>query len=134
MHPPDGEPMKAARVAEAVKEARYGLLDRARHDFLPLALDVFGGVAPTADAFLMRLAAIAVRKRTGQTEGSAFSACYSIILNKWRTRLSVAVYREVANAILAGARNARGGVQLCQVEGSEGGVPLFEAVRPIVGS
>ena len=59
-HPLDGEPMKAARVAEAEKEARYGLLGRARHDFLPLALDVFGRLAPMADDFFMRLAAVAV--------------------------------------------------------------------------
>ena len=45
------------------------------------------------------------------TEGPAFSAKYSVLLNKWRTRLSVALHREVANAIIAGARNARGGAR-----------------------
>jgi hypothetical protein len=47
-------------------------LDRTRYGFLPLAFDVFGGVAPTADDFFQRLAEIAVRKRTTLTEGPAF--------------------------------------------------------------
>jgi hypothetical protein len=121
-------------VAEAGKEASYVTMDRDRRDFMPVALDVHGGVTPTADEFFQRLAAIAVRKRSSLTEGPAFSAKYSVLLNKWRTRLSVALHREVANSILAGARNARGGERICPVEGSEGGVHLFEPVRPIVGS
>jgi hypothetical protein len=133
-HAPDGEPLRSARVAEAGKEASYVTMDRDRRDFMPVALDVHGGVTPTADEFFQRLAAIAVRKRSSLTEGPAFSAKYSVLLNKWRTRLSVALHREVANSILAGARNARGGERICPVEGSEGGVHLFEPVRPIVGS
>ena len=132
-HPPDGEPLRSARVAEAGKETSYRSLDRTRYGFLPLAFDVFGGVAPTADDFFQRLAAIAVRKRTTLTEGPAFSAKYSVLLNKWRTRLSVALHREVANAIIAGARNARGGERACPAEGSEGVIHLFEPVRPVVG-
>jgi len=59
---------------------------------------------------------------------------YSVLLNKWRTRLSVALHREVANdAIIAGARNARGGERACPAEGSEGVIHLFEPVRPVVG-
>ena len=66
--------------------------------------------------------------------GPAFSAKYSVLLNKWQTRFSVALNREVANSILAGARNARGGEKICPAEGSEGGVHLFEPIRPVVGS
>jgi hypothetical protein len=120
-------------VAEAGKETSYRSLDRTRYGFLPLAFDVFVGVAPTADDFFQRLAAIAVRKRTTLTEGPAFSAKYSVLLNKWRTRLSVALQREVANAIIAGARNARGGERACPAVGSEGVIHLFEPVRPVVG-
>jgi hypothetical protein len=82
-------------------------LDRTRYGFLPLAFDVFGGVASTADDFFQRLAAIAIRKRTTLTEGPAFSAKYSVLLNKWRTRHSVALHREVANAIIAGGGTKR---------------------------
>jgi hypothetical protein len=71
--------------------------------------------------------------RTTLAEGPAFSAKYSILLNKWRTRLSVAWHREVANAIIAGARNARGGERACPAEGSEGVIHLFEPVRSVVG-
>jgi hypothetical protein len=42
--------------------------------------------------------------------------------------LSVPLY--MANAIIAGARNARGGERACPAEGSEGVIHLFE---PVVG-
>jgi hypothetical protein len=77
---------------------------------------------------------IAVRNRTSLTKDPAFSPKYSVLLNKWRTRLLVALNREAANSILAGARNAREGGRICPAEGSEGGVHLFEPVRPVVGS
>ena len=88
--------MRSARVAEAGKEASYSTLDHGRYVFMPLTFDVHGGVAPKADEFFQRLAAIAVRNRTSLTEGPAFSAKYSVLLNKWRTRLSVALNREQA--------------------------------------
>jgi hypothetical protein len=133
-HTPDGEPLRAARLAEDKKEASYRLLDRGRYNFLPLAFDVFGGAAPKADEFFQRFAALAVRNRTGLADGSAFSARYSALLGKWRTRFSVALNREIANSIIVGARNARGGERICPGEGSEGGLHLFDPVRPVVGS
>ena len=100
--------MKAARVAEHKKEVSYTDLDLTSHDFLALALDVFGGLVPRADEFLRQLASFAVTRRSGFTEGPQFSKRYSVILHKWRTRLSVILNREIANAITEGARNARG--------------------------
>jgi hypothetical protein len=64
--PPDGEPGWRRRGRRLHRS-----LDRTRYGFLPLAFDVFGGVAPTANDFFQRLAAIAVRKRTTLTEGPA---------------------------------------------------------------
>jgi hypothetical protein len=116
-------------VVEARKKASYSTLDHGRYDLMPLAFDVHGGVALKADEFFQRLAAIGVRNRISLTKGPAFSAKYSVLLNKWRARLSVALNREVANSILAGARNARGGERICPAEGSEGGVHMFEPVR-----
>ena len=82
-HAPDGEPLRSAWVAEVGKEASYSTLDHGRYDFMPLAFDVHGGVAPKADESLRRRrAAIAVRNRTSLTEGLAFSAKYSVLLNK----------------------------------------------------
>jgi adenine C2-methylase RlmN of 23S rRNA A2503 and tRNA A37 len=40
---------------------------------------------------------------------------------------------ETTIAIIAGARNARGGERACPAEGSEGVIHLFEPVRPVVG-
>ena len=108
-HTPDGLPVCAARIAEEKKDASYAALDRSSLDFLPLALDVFGGLAPRADDFVRRLASIVVTRRTGYSEGPHFSPKYAILLNKWRTRLSLTLNREIANAIFEGARNARGG-------------------------
>ena len=48
-------------MAEVGKEASYSTLDHGRYDFMPLAFDVHGGVAPKADKFFPRLAANAVR-------------------------------------------------------------------------
>ena len=77
-------------MAEEKKEASYFSLEREFYDFLPLAFDVFGGAAPKAEDFLKRLASMAVTKRTGLSEGPHFSAKYTVLLNKWRTRLSTA--------------------------------------------
>ena len=86
------------------KEASYFSLEREFYDFLPLAFDVFGGAAaPKAEDFLKRLASMAVTKRTGLSKGPHFSAKYTVLLNKWRTRLSTALNREVANCIIEGA-------------------------------
>jgi hypothetical protein len=95
----------AARIAEGKKEDSYAALDKTSHAFLPLAFDVFCGTAPRADEFLRRLASfsdvcIVVTRRTGYSEGPNFSPNYAILLHKWRTRLSLTISREIANAIL----------------------------------
>ena len=43
-------------------------------------------------------------RRTGYSEGPNFSPNYAILLHKWRTRLSLTINREIANAIFEGAR------------------------------
>jgi hypothetical protein len=126
---------------------------------MPLAFDVHGGVVPTADEYLFSLVDSCSRwwtlpaarggcgsqahlrgsqaHRERVSHGWAvyiLGEAYSVILNKWRTRLSVALHREVANPILAGAQNARRGERVCSAEGSRGGVHLFEPVRPVVGA
>ena len=61
------------------------------------------------------------------TAGSKrFSAKYTVLLNKWRTRLSTALNREVANCIIEGARNARGGERLDSNSVAAGSLHLFE--------
>ena len=96
-----------------------------------LAFDVFCGTAPRADKFLRRLASIVVTRRTGYCEGPNFSPNYAILLHKWRTRLSLTINREVANAIFQGARNARGGEQHFVASRSlaESNLHLFEPVQ-----
>jgi hypothetical protein len=104
-HTPDGLPVCAARIAEGKKEdSRYAALDKTSHAFLPLAFDVFCGTALQADEFLRRLASIVVTRRTGYSEGpNLFSPNYAILLHKWRTRLSLTINREIADAIFEGA-------------------------------
>ncbi len=130
-HTPDGLPVCAARIAEGKKEDSYAALDKTSHAFLPLAFDVFCGTAPRADEFLRRLASIVVTRRTGYSEGPNFSPNYAILLHKWRTRLSLTINREIANAIFEGARNARGGErQFAAGRGlAESNLHLFEPVQ-----
>ena len=106
-------------------------MDKTSHAFLPLAFDVFCGTAPRADEFLRRLASIVVTRRTGYSEGPNFSPNYAILLHKWRTRLSLTINREIANAIFEGARNARGGErQFAAGRGlAESNLHLFEPVQ-----
>jgi hypothetical protein len=87
--------------------------------------------APRADEFLRRLASIVVIRRTGYSEGPNFSPNYAILLHKWRTRLSLIINREIANAIFEGARNARGGKrQFAAGRGlAESNLHLFEPVQ-----
>jgi hypothetical protein len=56
---------------------------------------------------------------------------YAILLHKWRTRLSLTINRETANAIFKGARNARGGErQFAAGRGlAESNLHLFEPVQ-----
>ncbi len=56
---------------------------------------------------------------------------YAILLHKWRTRLSLTINREIANAIFKGARNARGGErQFAAGRGlAESNLHLFEPVQ-----
>ena len=130
-HTPDGLPVCAARIAEGKKEDSYAALDKTSHAFLPLAFDVFCGTAPRADEFLRRLASIVVTRRTGYSEGPNFSPNYAILLHKWRTRLSLTINREIANAIFEGARNARGGErQFAAGRGlAESNLHLFEPIQ-----
>jgi hypothetical protein len=73
---------------------------------------------------------MAVTKRTGLSEGPHFSAKYTVLLNKWRTRLSTALNREVANCIIEGARNARGGERLDSNSVAAGSIHLFASIQP----
>jgi hypothetical protein len=77
------------------------------------------------------LASIVVTRRTGDSEGPNFSPNYAIFLHKWRTRLSLTINREIANAIFEGARNARGGErQFAASRGLvESNLHLFEPVQ-----
>ena len=70
---------------------------------------------------------MAVTKRTGLSEGPHFSAKYTVLLNKWRTRLPTTLNREVANCIIEGARNARGGERLDSNSVVAGSLHLFES-------
>ena len=128
---PDGEPIFAARMAEALKETRYSEMCRESLDFIPLAYDVFGGSAPKADEFLHQMASLAVRKHFGVSEGPEFSVRFSAILGKWKARLSTVLQREVANCLIEGARNARGGDRVDPTV-SDGLFHLFEPVLPDV--
>jgi hypothetical protein len=84
-----------------------------------------------AEDFFKRLASMAVTKRTGLSEGPHFSAKYTVLLKKWRTRLSTALNREVANCIIEGARNAtRGGERLDSNSVAAGSLHLFESMQP----
>jgi hypothetical protein len=78
------------------------------------------------------LASIVVTRRTGYSEGPNFSPNYGILLHKWRTRLSLTINWEIANAIIfEGARNARGGErQFAAGRGlAESNLHLFEPVQ-----
>jgi hypothetical protein len=76
------------------------------------------------------LASIVVTRRTGYSEGPNFSPNYAILLHMWRTRLSLTINREIANAIFEGARNARGGEQFAVGRGlAESNLHLFEPVQ-----
>jgi hypothetical protein len=66
------------------------------------------------------------------SEGPHFSAKYTVLLNKWRTRLSTALNREVANCIIEGARNARGGERLDSNSLVAGSLHLFESIAEAV--
>ena len=67
----------------------------------------------------------------GLSEGPHFSAKYTVLLNKWRTRLSTALNREVANCIIieGRARNARGGERLDSNSVAAGSLHLFESIQ-----
>jgi hypothetical protein len=77
------------------------------------------------------LTSIVVTRRTGYSEGPNFSPNYAILLHKWRTRLSLTINREIANAIFEGARNARGGErQFAAGRGlAESNLHFFEPVQ-----
>ncbi len=66
----------------------YAPLDRSSLEFVPLAFDVFGGVAPKAEHFINQLASLAVQKHHGVSEGVEFNIKYSAVLAKWKARLS----------------------------------------------
>ena len=55
---------------------------------------------------------------------------YVTLMGKWRTRLSLTIHREVANCIIVGARNARGGERLGTGHLSDGIFHLFDSIMP----
>jgi hypothetical protein len=59
---------------------------------------------------------------------------YAILLHKWRTRLSLTINMEIANAIFEGARNARGGErQFAADRGlAKSNLHLFEPVVQLI--
>jgi len=108
----------------------YVPLAHVPHEFLLLAFDVFCGRL-AFDEFLRRLASIVVTRRTGYSEGLNLSPNYAILLQKWRTRLSLTINREIADAIFGTAKNARGGErQFAAGRGlAESNLHLFEPVQ-----
>ena len=69
--------------------------------------------------------------RAGLSEGTTFLGLYTVLLNKWRTRLSTALNREVANCIIEGARNASGGGERLDSNSVvAGSLHLFESIQP----
>jgi hypothetical protein len=129
--PPDGEPLRSAQVAEAGKETSYRSLDRTRYGFLPqLGIRHIWWSRPDGRRLFPtpRGNCSSQAHHSHGRPGLFGEVQYSVLLYKWSTRLSVALHRKVANAIIAGARNARGGERACPVEGSEGVIHLFEPV------
>ena len=66
----------------------------------------------------------------GYFRGTTFLGEVQVTRNKWRTRLSTALNREVANCIIEGARNARGGERLDSNSVVAGSLHLFESIQP----
>eukprot|EP00959_Pyramimonas_sp_CCMP1952_P020502 432643-Pyramimonas_sp.AAC.1 len=58
------------------------------------------------------MGSLVVQKNLGITDGKQFDMAYVTLMGKWRTRLSLTIHCEVANCIIVGARNARGGERL----------------------
>ena len=106
-HTPDGLPICAARIAEGKKEDSYAALDKTSHEFLPLAFDVFCGTAPRVSP--------TCDEHRRDTEDRVFRGTQLLPQLRHpssqvgRTRLSLTINREIANAIFEGARHARGG-------------------------
>jgi len=124
---PDGEPVAAARVAEKIKYRNYSGLSRVKHDFVPLAFDVFGGTAPAAELLLKKLASKAVSHVFGVTDGPIFAMNYAAIISKWSGRIYSVLTKEVANCIIEGARLARGGNL---IDSSYEKMDMFETALP----
>eukprot|EP00959_Pyramimonas_sp_CCMP1952_P073253 1531269-Pyramimonas_sp.AAC.1 len=55
---------------------------------------------------------------------------YTTLIGKWRLWLSLTLNRELANCIIEGARNARGGERLGTGVPSDGMHHLFDLIRP----
>eukprot|EP00976_Prorocentrum_cordatum_P019691 398888-Prorocentrum_minimum.AAC.1 len=55
---------------------------------------------------------------------------YVTLMGKWRSWLSLTINREVANCIVEGARNARGGERLGTGVLSDGTFHLFDSITP----
>ena len=112
-------------------------MHRNHKSFIPLAYDVFGGAAPKAEDFLKQMANLlyvgtflVVQKNLGIADGKEFDMAYVTLMGKWRTRLSLTIQREVANCIIVGARNARGGERLGTGVLSDGIFHLFDSIMP----
>ena len=105
-------------------------MHRDQKSFIPLAYDVFGGAAPKAEDFLKQMASLVVQKNLGIADGKEFDMAYVTLMGKSRTRLSLTIHREVANCIIVGARNARGGERLGAGVLSDGIFHLFDSIMP----
>ena len=114
-------------MAEKIKYRNYSGLSRVKHDFVPLAFDVFGGTAPAAELLLKKLASKAVSHVLGVTDGPFFAMNYAAIISKWSGRIYSVLTKEVANCIIEGARLARGGNL---IDSSYEKMDMFETALP----
>jgi hypothetical protein len=104
----------AAAVRSAAKRRRYkSISERLGYLFVPLIHETYGRAAPEADAYLHRLAtAFAARYCTADI---SLSNMISMVLHRWRVRLSVALQRSNARLIMrklhaATLSNVRGSI------------------------
>eukprot|EP00959_Pyramimonas_sp_CCMP1952_P228231 4771979-Pyramimonas_sp.AAC.1 len=74
------------------------------------------------------MASLVVQENLGITDGKQFNMAYVTLMGKWLTRLSLTIQREVANCIIVGARNARGGERLGTEVLSDGIFHLFDSI------
>ena len=104
----------AAAVRSAAKRRRYkSISERLGYLFVPLIHETYGRAAPEADAYLHRLAAAFAARYC--TADISLSNMISMVLHRWRVRLSVALQRSNARLIMrklhaATLSNVRGSI------------------------